>query len=222
MSQPLPGRVLALPVLWKQDAEGGVSETSIEESSSVTDEEALDRLKAQDKEALALLFERYSKLILKIGFRVLRDYGEAEELVQNVFLHLYQKADRFDAGKGSGRAWIVQMAYHRALDRRDYLTHRQFYLGTDLMALTDTLAGGSNVEREVGSRLNRERLLEALDDLPEKQRRTLELFFFEGLDMHEISERSGDTLVNIRHYYYRGLDKLRKNAMVQHLRERAR
>ncbi len=188
----------------------------------MTDEDALDRLKMQDKDALALLYERYSKLTLKIAFRVLRDYGEAEELMQNVFLHLYQKAELFDASKGTGKAWIVQAAYHRALDRREYLEHRQFYFGTDFTLLADTLSGGNNVEREVGSKLNRERLLEALEDLPENQRVTLTLFFFEGLDLREISERLEDTFINVRHHYYRGLDKLRKNTIVRHLRERQR
>jgi RNA polymerase sigma-70 factor, ECF subfamily len=220
LDQPLPERVLTLPVLWRREAKDCALEQPIEESSFVTDEEALNCLKEQDKDALALLFARYSKLTLKICYRVLRDFGEAEELTQNVFLHLFQKAERFDANKGSGKAWIIQTAYHRALDRREYLAHRQFYLGTDLSPLADTLSGGNDVEREVGSRLDREHLVKALAELPEKQRRTIELFFFEGFDLHEICERLEDSLINVRHHYYRGLDKLRKNTIVRHLRGR--
>ena len=110
MDQPFPQRVLTMPVLWRREAEGCALEPAVEEFSFVTDEEALEPLQVQDKDALALFFARYSKLVLKICHRVMRDYGEAEELTQTVFLHLDQKAERFNANKGTGKAWIIQMA----------------------------------------------------------------------------------------------------------------
>jgi RNA polymerase sigma-70 factor, ECF subfamily len=184
----------------------------------LTDEDALTRLKTRDRDALALLFDRYSKLILSIGVRILRDHGEAEELVQTVFLYLYQKADVFQVDKGTARSWIVQLAYHRAFDRRAYLTKRHFYLGTDLNVAPDTLSAVADIEREVGSKLNAQQLLKALEELPERQHLTLKMCFFEGLELREISERLGDSMVKVRHNYYRGLDKLRKSAIVQSFR----
>jgi RNA polymerase sigma-70 factor, ECF subfamily len=252
LSSPISQRVLALPALWKgQAARRDVAETvehralssanddpqpQIEEpvnraaqgaaEVALTDEEALTRLKARDKEvqkqSMELLFERYARLIHSIGYRVLRDWGEAEELVQNVFLYLYQKAELFDAGKGTAKAWITQAAFHRALDRRDYLTYRQFYLGTDLEGAPDTLAGDFDLEREIGARLDREQLLRALQELPEKQHLTLRLNFFEGLNLREVSDRLGETLDNTRHHYYRGLEKLRRSALVKSLRDSKR
>jgi DNA-directed RNA polymerase specialized sigma24 family protein len=59
-----------------------------------------------------------------------------------------------------------------------------------LTTLADPLSGGNNVEREVGSRLDREHLVKAVAEVPENQRRTIELFFFEGLGLHEICESS--------------------------------
>ena len=193
-------------------------ERLVDHSTAMTDEELLTRLKVQDREALALLFERYSRLILTIGFRILRERGEAEDLVQNVFVYLFQKAALFDAGKGEAKSWIIQVAYHRALDKRIYLAHRQFYLGTDLMVPPDILSGGGDVEHEIGLWLNREQLIEAIGKLPEKQRGTLEMYFFESLDWEEISERLKDSVANVRHHYYRGLEKLRKNPIVRRLR----
>jgi RNA polymerase sigma-70 factor, ECF subfamily len=195
-------------------------ERPIERASAISDEELLTRLKRQDKDALALLYERYSRLILTIGFRILRDRGEAEDLVQTVFLYLFQRAELFDADKGTARSWVIQVAYHRAIDKRTYLARRQFYLGTDLTVPPDTLSGGADVERETGLRLNGEQLLEAIAELPEKQRTTLEQFFFEGRDWEEISKRLGDSVANVRHHYYRGLEKLRKNPSVRRLRGR--
>lgn len=192
-----------------------------EKPSAVSDEELLTRLKSQDKEALATLYERYSKLVLTIGFRILRDRGEAEDLVQSVFLYLFQKPELFDPEKGGGRSWIIQIAYHRGFDRRTHLAHRQFYLGTELTVAPDTLSGGVDVEHETGLRLNGEQLLEAIAELPEKQRTTLELYFFAGMDWQEIGDRLGDSVDNVRHHYYRGLEKLRKNPSVRRLRGRS-
>jgi RNA polymerase sigma-70 factor, ECF subfamily len=242
LSTPFTPRALALPALWKGKAvrceaeetaelpahsdAGDSAQSRREEQAALTDEEALTRLKARDTEAqqqsMELLFERYARLIHSIGYRVLRDWGEAEELVQNVFLYLYQKAELFDAGKGTAKAWITQAAYHRALDRRDYLTYRQFYLGTDLEGAPDTLAGDFDLEREIGARLDRKQLLKALEELPEKQAQTLKLNFFEGLNLREVSDWLGETLANTRHHYYRGLEKLRRSALVVSLRDRKR
>jgi RNA polymerase sigma-70 factor, ECF subfamily len=188
----------------------------------MTDEEALSRLKEEDRDALALLFERYSRLVMTIAFRVLRDRGEAEDLMQQVFINLFGKARDYDPDKGSAVAWITRLAYFQALNRRNFLSNRQFYVGTDFDSEVDSLAGEFDLEQEVGSKRNREQILRAMEDLTEKQRATLELSFFEGMTLREIGERLGDSLENIRHNYYRGLTKLRKNALVRNLRDKKR
>lgn len=187
----------------------------------MTDEEAMMRLRSRDRDALALLFERYSRLVFTIAYRILRDYGEAEDLMQSVFLHLYEHAEGYDANKGSAKTWITQRCYSRALDRRDYLSHRQIYLGTDPDAQPDTLTGDCDLEQMMGSKLLRKQLMRALLELPEKQRLTLRMNFFEGLDLREISERLGDPVANVRHHYYRGLERLRKSEFARSLRGRA-
>ena len=192
-------------------------ERTFEEPVSVTDEELLDRVKRKDKEALALLFDRYARKVKSVARRVLRDQGETEDLVQSVFLYLYQKADIFDPTKGTAKTWITQVAYRRALDRRNYLVHRQFYLGTDLLIPADTLSGGMDFEQAVESTLQREHILAVLEELPEAQQKTLILAFYEGLTPSEISERMGISVGNVRHHYYRGLARLRRNPAVRRL-----
>jgi RNA polymerase sigma-70 factor, ECF subfamily len=215
---------MALSAMWRAEPERYAAEHPVkphtEELSLVTDEEALTRLKVQDKDALALLFERYARLVMTIAFRVLRDRGEAEDLMQNFFLYLFRKADLYDVHKGSAGAWITQRAYFHALNRRNFLANRQFYVGTDFDSEVDTLAGKFDLEQEIGAKHNREQIFSALGELPEKQRATLELSFFEGLSLREISERLGESLENVRHNYYRGLNKLRKNTLVQNLRDK--
>jgi RNA polymerase sigma-70 factor (ECF subfamily) len=75
------------------------------------------------------------------------------------------------------------------------------------------------MEREVGARLDCDRLQFAFEELTEIQRKTLKLFYFEDLDLREISERLREPLGNVRHHFYRGLERLRKSAIVEAIRK---
>lgn len=179
----------------------------------IGDEELLLRVEAHDRTAVGLLFDRYSSLIFGIGYRILRDKGEAEDLVQEVFLSFFEKATGFDPSKGSARTWIVQAGYRRAFDRRAYLTRRRFYAGKDFARIKNTLEGERDWEEQLADLVTGEQLHAAFNELNEKQRATLQMFFFEGLDLREISTHLGETLENTRHFYYRGLERLRKSVV---------
>jgi len=96
---------------------------------------------------------------------------------------------------------------------------RGFYSGTDIESLGDTLPGKDDIEREVGLRIDFAYLLSAFEGLTQMQRRTLELFYFQGLELREISERLREPFGNVRHHFYRGLERLRKSPAVKRLRE---
>jgi RNA polymerase sigma-70 factor, ECF subfamily len=216
-------RAVQVSLLWAKEKRRVASVIPItEQAQSPSDESLMASLKECDQDALAELFRRYSRLVFSIGFRILQDGGEAEEIVQDVFLYLYQKATQFDQAKGTAKAWIVQVTHSRSLDRKIFLHRRHFYVGTDVADLADTLAGTNDVERHVVSKWNLAQLEIALRDLPEKQRRTLEMFFFEGLELKEIAKQLGESAENVRHHYYRGLQKLRKNGIVQTLKDKER
>src|SRR5258707_13172464 len=220
MSSPPQGRALALPFVRTGTSQSSVTIADKVEVRNQSDEEALARLQARDSSALNLLFDRYARLVLSIAVRVLHDYGEAEEIVQEVFFYVYRKSALFEPSKGTAKAWIVQIAFHRALDRKAHLARRGFYLGTDIAPLHDTLLGSMDVEQEIGAEMNRLYLERAFEELPEIQRRTLDLFYFQGFELREISERLNEPLGNVRHHFYRGLEKLRKSAFVRRLREK--
>src|ERR1700758_273840 len=220
MSSPPQGRALALPFIRAGTAKDPVTIAEQVEIKGQSDEEVLTRLQARDSSALNVLFDRYAHLVLSIALRILRDYGEAEEIVQDVFFYVYQKSTLFEPTRGSAKAWIVQIAFHRALDRKAHLSRRGFYVGTDIDPLHDTLLGHSDLEQEVGSGMNRVHLERAFEDLPEIQRRTLDLFYFQGLELREISERLKEPLGNVRHHFYRGLERLRKSAFVRKMWEK--
>ncbi len=222
MSSMPPRRALTFPTVWDPIQERAASAAQGAKTRIPSDEDAMACLQSNDTRALEILFDRYARLVFRIARGVVRDTGEAEDVVQEAFFHVYKKCLLFDKAKGSVKNWILQVALHRALDRKEHLARRGFYLGTDLTSLDDTLLGGTDLDREIGSKLNRAQLQKAFQELPEVQRVTLELFYFEGLDLREISERLSEPLGNTRHHFYRGLERLRKSAFVQKLRETKR
>jgi RNA polymerase sigma-70 factor, ECF subfamily len=218
LSTPAQGRGLTVPITWGRNRERSADARRTSVAPLPSDEEALACLRAGESQALSLIYDRYSRLVLSIALRILHDYGEAEEVVQDAFLQVFQKASLFEPSKGTAKAWIVQIAFHRALDRRSYLHRRGHYFGTDADFLDDT-PGVTDLEREVGAKLNRTHLERAFEELSELQRRTLQLFYFDGLELREIAEKLDESLGNVRHHFYRGLEQLRKSAFVQGLQQ---
>ena len=92
-----------------------------------TDEQLLSQVSLGSRDALGLLFRRHARAVFHVAWRILRDESEADDLRQEVFLYLSERSQHFDAQKGSGASWIMQVTYHRAIDRRRYLDFRQHY-----------------------------------------------------------------------------------------------
>jgi RNA polymerase sigma-70 factor, ECF subfamily len=181
------------------------------EGVALSDETLLSHVGSGNPEALGLLFERFAPLVRGISRRILRDGAEAEDLAQDIFLFIQRKCLIFDSSKSSVRSWIVQMTYHRAIERRRYLTTRQFYSRTesnDAARLVGTPTGESDYSAEAV--FGRNGLSQVFSSLSVDQRETLRLHFFEGYTLAEVSQKLGQPLGNVRHHYYRGLDKVRK------------
>jgi RNA polymerase sigma-70 factor (ECF subfamily) len=178
------------------------------ELAPLADESLMGKLREGHYDALAVLCDRYHRLVLNVALRILRDAGEAEDLMQSVFLEIFRAAAQFDPAKGTTKVWLLQYAYHRSFNRRQYLNLRGLYESPDEsgqaeQSVAATPSGSLTV-------LESARLVQqALGRLNKLQRRTLELAIYEGLTMREIAERTGESFVSVRHHYYRGLDKLR-------------
>ena len=183
--------------------------TSVEHTS---DEALLFRLRSGDRDSLGLLFHRYARVVQSIGRRILRDDTEADDLVQDLFLFIQRKCAIFDSSKGSAGSWIVHMAYQRAIERRRYLATRHFYTHAEIQSMAGQMVGNATIENDYSAEtvFGRNGLEKVLGSLSEDQRETLRLHFFEGYTMAEISAKMAQPLGNVRHHYYRGLDKLRK------------
>jgi len=173
-----------------------------------SDENLLIQVSKGNKEALSVLFQRHARAVHGVARRVLKDDSEAEDLLQELFLFIFQKAKSFDATKGSGSSWIIQMAYHRAIDRRRYLGFRQHYNGQELDEDRLKAHRGQISINELAGRALLEKLRK---ELSSEQIQTLELHFFEGYSFHEIAEKTGQTFGNVRNHYYRGIERLRSH-----------
>jgi RNA polymerase sigma-70 factor, ECF subfamily len=200
-------RLPALPLTEKSSEDGACTA-----ANGLQDEVLFSRLQAGEQEALGCLFQRYARVVRSIAARILRDSAEADDLVQDLFLFIQRKCAFFDSSKSSAGSWIVHMAYQRAIERRRYLATRHFYKHEDILTRASDVVGNPTVENDYSAEavFGRNGLEKVLDALSEDQRETLRLHFFEGYTMAEISRKLAQPLGNVRHHYYRGLDKLRK------------
>lgn len=182
--------------------------------SAVSDEALMAEISGGSKEALAVLFRRHARVVRAVSLRVLRDASEADDLVQDVFLLVHRDCARFDSSKGAARSWILQLAYRRAISRRRYLSSRKFYtrldLGDEAEQWIDGRGSASRLEDPIDGRLGNGGLQKAFEELSENQRQTLQLFFTEGYTIEEIAAKLGQSRGNVKHHYFRGLDRLRK------------
>ena len=174
------------------------------------DEALMERLRSGSTEALGQLFERHRHVIRGIANRILRDASEAEDLVQDLFIFLQRKCEIFDQSKSYARSWIVQMTYHRAIERRRYLTARGFYCWERPAGDQAVGIPTNEVDYCAEAVFGRNGLEKLFKSLSEDQRETLRLHFFFGMSLPEAARQLGQTHGNIRNHYYRALDKLRK------------
>lgn len=182
---------------------------SFAQMKGLNDEELMAHLQAGHGDALAVLFDRYHRLVLSIALKIIRDPGEAEDVLQNVFFEIFRSAAQFDPAKGTTKMWLLQYAYHRSINRRQQLNARHFYQQKDIEDVKTLMPETTSLPGRLSQNELRQFLRQGLAMLNRQQRQVLELASYEGLSMAEIAQKTGESVSNVRHYYYRGLKKLR-------------
>jgi RNA polymerase sigma-70 factor (ECF subfamily) len=206
-------RFPTLPLRKDRAATDPVDRDTAAPTDEPSDEALLARMCAAEKEALGLLFRRYARLVHSIGKRILHDPGEAEDFVQELFLHIFRKAYLYDSSKGPARGWIVQTSYYQALQRRVHLSTRPHYGSTEFDEFeADEIAAPpvAGYDRSGEGLFGRIRWRELIECLTPEQWETIRLHFYEGYTFDEISQMRNLTVASVRHRYYRGIDRLRK------------
>jgi RNA polymerase sigma-70 factor, ECF subfamily len=172
----------------------------------LSDDELTRQITEGCQDAMAVLFDRYHRLVFDVALRIVRDPGEAEDVVQNVFLDAFRAMANFDSRKGILKVWLLQYAYHRALHRKRHLVSNHFYRWENLEAAIE-LGSGRPLWGELPEAV---RLAEQmLENLKPRQREVIQMTYYEGLTAEEIGRRLGESPHAVRHHLQRGVAALR-------------
>lgn len=163
----------------------------------------LTRVQSGDQEAMTALFDQYAPLVYSVAMRVLKDSGEAEDIMQDIFIRLWREPGTFISGRGSLGGWLTVVARNRSID---VLRRRKFSEPVEPFSL----ATRADLANEIERNSLMEKVRSVLRDLPEEQQKSLELAFFEGMSHSEIAEKTGDPLGTIKTRIRLGLISMRK------------
>jgi len=170
----------------------------------------------RDSAALRALYDRHSGLVFTLCTRVLRDRGDAEDVLIDVFFELWDKADRYDAARGSPVSYLVQLARSRAIDR--LRSGRSDKAGPRATASTPDAIDGSasalrpaaaNPLNDVATSEQRELVIRAIAQLEPVQRQAIECAYYDGLSHSEIAEKLDKPLGTVKTWIRQGLIRLR-------------
>jgi RNA polymerase sigma-70 factor (ECF subfamily) len=173
---------------------------------SPTDLDLIARIREGDETAVTALYDRHAAPLLALAYRILGNRADAEDVVLEALARVWREAERFDAARGSLRAWLTVMVRSRALDlirarrRSERLT-------------ADAARGNPEAAMVVGDPAEederRRRVLAALAELPGPQREAIELAYYGGFSQSEIAERLGAPLGTVKTRIRDGMQKLR-------------
>jgi RNA polymerase sigma-70 factor (ECF subfamily) len=176
-----------------------------------TDADLLQRIARDDRQAFEELYERFSRPLYATALRILNDSAEAQDIVQDTFLALWEKAATYESARGSAFAWAVTLTRNRAIDRIRMRSRRAELLSaaTDEEAGLKPTATGPDSAAKLLSKEHATVLRAAVASLPAEQKQAVDLAFFGGLTQQEIATRLSEPLGTVKARIRRGLLKLR-------------
>jgi RNA polymerase sigma-70 factor, ECF subfamily len=169
---------------------------------------AVERMARGDHDALAELYDRHARLVYSLALRIVRNQGEAEDLVQEVYSQVWQQASRFVESRGNVVAWMLTVTRSRAIDRLRRRAARPQEIGEGTL-VGEFRDSASPVDEQLVTAARAVQIRSALEELPLLQRIAIELAFFEGLTHPEVAERLELPLGTVKTRIRQGLLKLR-------------
>ena len=160
---------------------------------------------AGDRQAFASLYERTSAKMYGICLRLLGNEPDAQEVLQETYIRVWQKAERFDSTKASAITWLAVLARNKAIDRLRQRTAPS----QDLDAASQVEDEGPTAFELVERQQDRSRLADCLQELEERSRLAIKSAFLDGATYPQLAEREGVPLGTIKSWVRRGLQRLR-------------
>jgi RNA polymerase sigma-70 factor (ECF subfamily) len=184
----------------------GVGSAAVSRDLAHLSDEAVVALAARsDDGALAELYDRFGRVVYGLALRMLRDRALAEDAVQDAFLDVWRNAHRFMPERAKASTWILTLAHRRAVD----IVRREERRRADTLELAPEPVGNASDEN-AWLRFERERVQQALKQLPDPQREALELAYYGGFTQSELAERLGQPVGTIKSRMFTGLARLRE------------
>ena len=199
----LPQASLSMTEVPQNPIKGRAGSADPSRFTAAQDESLLERIRARDHKAMTDLFDRYSRLVYSVALRVLKDPGQAEDIMQDVFFNLWQSPGSFISARGSLGAWLLVVARNRAIDS---LRRRKPSDPVDEVVLPAKTNLASDAERNTIM----EKVRGVMNGLPPDQQTSLQLAFFEGLSHSEIAAQTGDPLGTVKTRIRTALISVRK------------
>ena len=186
-----------------------ISRSVNEEQNKERDIGLLRRIADGDRVAFAEFYDRHSTLMFSVAAKILNDAGEAEDVLQETFVQIWEKAKNFDPALGKASSWVCILVRNRAIDRIR-ASQRRSRLAEAAGAEFSIIAEADDTANDgVHGRENAKLIQSAIVGLPAEQRHAIELAFFSGLTQDEISKKLNAPLGTIKARIRRGLLKLR-------------
>jgi RNA polymerase sigma-70 factor (ECF subfamily) len=173
------------------------------------DGELLRRIAARDRAAFAEFYDRHAALMFSVATRILNDAGEAEDVLQETFTQLWEKAGNFDPKLGKASSWVATMTRNKAIDRIRASQRRNRLAEEAGVEFAIASEAGDTANEAVHGHDKAKLIHTAIFSLPAEQRRAIELAYFSGLTQDEISKKLSEPLGTIKARIRRGLLKLR-------------
>ena len=171
------------------------------------DVKLLKAIAARDEAALAQLYDRYRVILFGLLMRILSNREEAEDVLQEVFLQVWRKAEDFDENRGRPFTWLVTLARSRGIDRLRTLAARDRVAEAGAKEVVDAV---SDAATDAFKSEQRGLVNKALAQLPDEQKRPLMLAYFDGLTQSEIATRLGAPLGTVKTRMRTGMMNLRE------------
>ncbi len=175
------------------------------ELAHLSDEALVALAGRADKGALAELYDRHGRVAYGMALRIVRDESLAEDAVQDGFMAVWKEAARYVPARGKASSWIFTLIHRRAVD----IVRREERRRTDVLEPADA-PSDEQTDELAWLRLQRERVQDALRQLPDQQREALELAYYGGFTQAELADRLGQPLGTIKSRMFAGLSRLRE------------
>lgn len=180
------------------------------EATPVGDEILMARIQERDSTALAELYDRYSGILKSLIMGVIHNDAEADDLLQEIFMEIWNQAAHYSAQKGKPLGWIVTLTRRRSIDR---LRKKQAYARAEERLQNETEQQPeawvhNSTEDDIEMSDTRRLILGVLKNLPVAQREAIDLAFYHGMSQREIAAKTGIPLGTIKTRLELGLKKI--------------